>query len=650
MDRLKNMGNSVRARVPGQESKPSYSGYADSKSSSTAAKKDEGTLGRIKGYVPAKVTGIVNRATGTPENQNVPLPRSALRDPSVFAPPPKHRAVYGDEAASASIGASTRRPPPPPPDSSSTTGMPSLPQRISTAEDSESRRAPPIPPRLPPRTESFPEGTNVTQEDVTSRGGLTASATSALGRLGKSGVKVPGFETTTVPPPASRPKIGSTGNLFSTNSKAAVTGTSFEDKKAAIKTANAMYKDPTKVSFSDARAAASTARNFQQRHGEQVTEGARVASKYGLIGNGGTPQESSTRASPPLPLRTRYEPPPHESRPALPTKKKPPPPLPPKKKPPPPTLSATRSPPPPPPVPVASRPPTVPLYSRPSPTPSPVSSYSLPNSGYPLHLLPDIPTDLELCLHTEWFTTNPLRLPPSIQNNPNKSTRYSSSWTRSASGRTKHTLILSLLWTINLSSTKIKLTWDASAPASTVSASQRHFPPPTPLSSSELQRMASKGAEIIAWCEARMGTQVGDGECWTLAFQALRATPGVMESQQTSHGACILSHYTPTPPVESGVDIMAGDVLQFWNAKWTYERGGWRKAGDPDHTAVVIGSHRELNGSWVCQVLEQNVGGVKNVVRGEYCIGKNSGMQEGAVRVFRPVWDDWADLDTNWSE
>jgi hypothetical protein len=93
---------------------------------------------------------------------------------------------------------------------------------------------------------------------------------------------------------------------------------------------------------------------------------------------------------------------------------------------------------------------------------------------------------------------------------------------------------------------------------------------------------------------------------------------------------------------------MAGDVLQFWNAKWTDERGGWRKAGDPDHTAVVIGSRRELNGSWVCQVLEQNVGGVKRVVRGEYCIGKSSGMQEGAVRVFRPVWDGWASLDTEW--
>ena len=48
------MGSSVRARVPGQEPKTSYSGYSDSRSS-TAAKKDEGTLGKIKGYVPARV-------------------------------------------------------------------------------------------------------------------------------------------------------------------------------------------------------------------------------------------------------------------------------------------------------------------------------------------------------------------------------------------------------------------------------------------------------------------------------------------------------------------------------------------------------------------------------------------------------------------
>ena len=52
MDRLKNIGSSVRAKVPGQEQKPSYAGYADSR---TAAKNDDGALAKMKGFVPDRV-------------------------------------------------------------------------------------------------------------------------------------------------------------------------------------------------------------------------------------------------------------------------------------------------------------------------------------------------------------------------------------------------------------------------------------------------------------------------------------------------------------------------------------------------------------------------------------------------------------------
>jgi hypothetical protein len=206
-----------------------------------------------------------------------------------------------------------------------------------------------------------------------------------------------------------------------------------------------------------------------------------------------------------------------------------------------------------------------------------------------------------------------------------------------------------VLWTLNLSSTKIKLTWDGSAPAETVTAHQRHFTPPQPLTAAELEQLVPKGREIVAWCEERHGTQVGDGECWTLAHQATTATSGIMESQQTSHGACIFSHHAPGQAEEAGVDIRAGDIMQFWKAEWTFERGGWKKAGDPDHTAVVVGATRDSNGSWVCQVLEQNVGNAKHVQQGEYVIGTNSGMHGGAVRVFRPVWEGMVNLDTEWN-
>ena len=63
MDRLKNIGNSVRAKVPGQEQKPSYAGFSDSKPA--AAKNDDGTLGKVKGFVPDRVVSESGTVTVT---------------------------------------------------------------------------------------------------------------------------------------------------------------------------------------------------------------------------------------------------------------------------------------------------------------------------------------------------------------------------------------------------------------------------------------------------------------------------------------------------------------------------------------------------------------------------------------------------------
>jgi hypothetical protein len=63
-------------------------------------------------------------------------------------------------------------------------------------------------------------------------------------------------------------------------------GTTFAQKQAAFKTASAFREDPSSVSFSDAKAAASTANNFRERHGEQVKSGFQTANKlnsrYGI--------------------------------------------------------------------------------------------------------------------------------------------------------------------------------------------------------------------------------------------------------------------------------------------------------------------------------------------------------------------------------
>ena len=54
-------------------------------------------------------------------------------------------------------------------------------------------------------------------------------------------------------------------------------GTSLAQKQAALKTASSFRSDPSSVSISDAKATATTANNFRERHGDQVTSGLRTA-------------------------------------------------------------------------------------------------------------------------------------------------------------------------------------------------------------------------------------------------------------------------------------------------------------------------------------------------------------------------------------
>ncbi|KAI5777903.1 hypothetical protein EDC01DRAFT_381022 [Geopyxis carbonaria] len=483
-----------------------------------------------------------------------------------------------------------------------------------------------------------------------STGGVNVGA---LDRLGRAGVSVPGFEPvgrgTTMPPPPPRPstlgdRLG--GMALNSNSQPPSQGTTMEEKKAAAITANKFYKDPSSVSFKDARAAAGTARNFQQRHGDQVASGMKTANRLGLSA-GILPPPTQREGPPSPPVRSAGPLPPVLG-------KRPPPPPPPKKKPALPTKGT------PPPVPVSNRPPPVPMSSRPpplsarpppiSPRPSACSTTptALSNSGIPESEAPSMPLDLDLALPTQWYTHTPPRFPPCISTNSKKSMTYTTSWSTASSGRKTHTLTVAIRWTLNLSLTRLRITWDASAPAVTARASQRHFPPPQPPA---LNSLPLVGSAVARWCEARLGQCVGNGECWTLASEALKATPGAMASQGYTHGACVYTHTAPAAAVSAG-EIQVGDVLQFWKARWEWGNGAWKSAGDPDHTAVVTGVRVKdagAGGGPEVEVVEQNVGGVKTVVRGTYELGEGK-MVQGRCRVFRAVGEDWAPLEATWDD
>lgn len=256
---------------------------------------------------------------------------------------------------------------------------------------------PSLPPRLPPR------GAAGGGEQT---GGLNEGA---VNRLGAAGVSVPALgighggtansaSPSPPPPPAARAspspspgagkwgaqvnelqgrfaKLGtsSTGSSAQEQPPAPSGGTTWAQKQAALKTASNFQKDPSSVSFSDAKSAASTANNFRQRHGEQVAAGARAANnlnqKYGVMdkvgaytGSQNTEQAQKKSSPPPLPgpgqpytgvLATEAAP---AAVPGLAGKKKPPPP-PPKKKP---GLAAAN-----PPGSQGDGPPPVPMSTRP---------------------------------------------------------------------------------------------------------------------------------------------------------------------------------------------------------------------------------------------------------------------------------------------
>ncbi|KAI4907985.1 uncharacterized protein J4E92_011030 [Alternaria infectoria] len=215
-----------------------------------------------------------------------------------------------------------------PPTAGAAKPKPSLPPR------------PPLPPRQNSNPDEFapappPTYNEATQEARPEQGVLNQGA---LGRLGQAGVSVSGFgigrtasppvppranpsppvpprqnsSSRAVLPPPAPPSRGSQMNelqsrfasMSGPKSPAAppATGTSWADKQAALRTASSLRDDPSKVSASDLKGAASTANNFQQRHGDQVASGWKSANsinqKYGIAGKMNNLASSSASPGP----------------------------------------------------------------------------------------------------------------------------------------------------------------------------------------------------------------------------------------------------------------------------------------------------------------------------------------------------------------
>ncbi|KAI9808486.1 MAG: hypothetical protein M1826_004131 [Phylliscum demangeonii] len=240
-------------------------------------------------------------------------PLAALPDPASFAPPPKNINYHGPSAVSpttsparstpafstAQVSAPEEhdepRPRPPLLPSRSKTAT-SIPTNVSQLAPDKSRPA--VPPRLPPRPTldgGQEQSTSVRTPPLES--GSTSSRAgqlnqAALARLGRAGITVPAFGIGGSPKPAEaeertsssdeshpvakRPSTFSTLSTGSADAGHGSQGTTWAQKQAALRTATNFHQDPSSISFSDARAAVSTANSFQQRHGAQLAQGVRA--------------------------------------------------------------------------------------------------------------------------------------------------------------------------------------------------------------------------------------------------------------------------------------------------------------------------------------------------------------------------------------
>ncbi len=156
-------------------------------------------------------------------------------------------------------------------------------------------------------------------------------------------------------------------------------------------------------------------------------------------------------------------------------------------------------------------------------------------------------------------------------------------------------------------------------------------PTPTP---------ASMATSIVGYARQRRGSKVGDGECYTLADQALTGA-GAKSARD-------FGKVTPTADYVWGTavklsDLQPGDVIQFRD--YEYHRrveeasGKWRTESQkrPHHTAIV----ESVDGGGAVTVLEQNAPKGSAVGRAQLFLADATSVDGGTTTTVRVQGSFW---------
>lgn len=149
---------------------------------------------------------------------------------------------------------------------------------------------------------------------------------------------------------------------------------------------------------------------------------------------------------------------------------------------------------------------------------------------------------------------------------------------------------------------------------------------------------------VLDFAKKKLGEQVGNGECWTLANDALvaagsRSSPSYKDSPAKGDyvwGELVygVSAADGKQTEEAGKKAVApGDIVQFRDTKFSGPRpgGGTYSMSASHHTAVVAAVAPDGK---TFQVLHQNWNGKKTVAEATLA---TRDLKEGWLKVYRPL-------------
>ena len=126
----------------------------------------------------------------------------------------------------------------------------------------------------------------------------------------------------------------------------------------------------------------------------------------------------------------------------------------------------------------------------------------------------------------------------------------------------------------------------------------------------------ARRAAIVAFCRKNSGRKVGNGECWTLANEAFKATGAARPAGQLRVWGRKLDLRRESP--------LPGDILECDRTR--FADGSWVPT---QHTVVIMGVYSATH----VRIAEQNYGGKKKVRERDLEL---SGIRGGTIAVYRP--------------